>query len=273
VFSYDASAPLNVTQRLEYTRNDIEVSAIEFDSPAGGRATGFLFVPVTRSSLRPGLILQHGMPGHARGEADAAQLFAERGAVVIALDAPFARRAGSPVRFTSDDAAEQIQLIKDLRRAVDVLRSRVELDAARIGYRGTSYGAAMGSLFAGVERRVKTFVLAVGDGGLVSHFTGSDDQPGPLASLTCADRVRWLRAMTPIEPIRFVGLAAPASLFIQSGEIDRLIPLQDARDWQNAASQPKTVEWYNADHGLNQAALDDQLNWLQQHIGTDPQRR
>ncbi|HEV3484841.1 MAG TPA: alpha/beta fold hydrolase, partial [Vicinamibacterales bacterium] len=99
--------------------------------------------PVTRSSLRPGIVLMHGMPGNARGMAALGRLLAEHGAVVIAIDAPFARRAGPPVRFGTQDRAEQIQLIKDLQRAVDVLRARANVDDERIAYLGISYGGAL----------------------------------------------------------------------------------------------------------------------------------
>jgi len=175
LFAYNANAALDLDQVVESTNNGVEVSAISFGSPAGGSVTGLLFDPVTRSSLRPGIVLMHGMPGTARGMAGLGQLLAEHGAVVIAIDAPFARRGGSPVQFTAEDRAEQIQLIKDLQRAVDVLRARVNVDDERIAYLGISFGGAMGALFAGVERRIKAAALVVGDGGLVSHFTGPED--------------------------------------------------------------------------------------------------
>ena len=88
-------------------RSGIEVSAISFSSPAGGSVTGLLFDPVTRSSLRPGIVLMHGMPGNARVMVAHGQLLAEHGAVVIAIDAPFARRSGPPVRFGTEDRADE----------------------------------------------------------------------------------------------------------------------------------------------------------------------
>src|SRR5687768_5099062 len=118
LFAYDVNAPLNLQKALESTKNGVEVSAISFSSPDGGAATGLLFDPATRSSLRPGIVLMHGMPDTARSVANYAQLLAEYGAVVIAIDAPFARRSGQPVRFIAQDRAEQLQLIKDLQRAV-----------------------------------------------------------------------------------------------------------------------------------------------------------
>jgi dienelactone hydrolase len=268
LFAYDVNAPLNLQKSVESTIDGVEVSSISFDSPDGGSATGMLFDPVTRSSLRPGIVLMHGMPGTARGMAAYAQVLAQHGAVVIAIDAPFARRGGAPVRFGTEDRAEQIQLIKDLQRAVDVLRAQANVDDARIAYLGISYGGAMGALFAGIERRLKAAVLVVGDGGLVSHFTGPEDLDF-MAGLSCATRVAWFRAMAPIEPIRFIPHASPTPLLLQSGRTDNLVPAADAQALHAAAPTPKTIRWYDAGHGLNLLAVSDRHDWLQEEIGLD----
>lgn len=269
LFAYNASAPLNLQKTVQSTTNGVEVSAISYSSPDGGSVTGLMFDPVTRSSLRPGIVLMHGMPGSAASTAAGAQLLAELGAVVIAIDAPFDRRAGSPVRFIAQDRAEQIQLIKDLQRAVDVLRAKPNVDSQRIAYVGYSYGGAMGALFVGIERRLKAAVLVVGDGGLVSHYTGPEDSNGTLASLSCATRVAWLRAMAPIEPIRFIPHAPPTALLLQSGRLDELVPVADAQALHTAAPQSHTVLWYDAGHSLNQQATFDRLDWLHDQIGLD----
>jgi len=268
LFAYDVGAPLSLQKTVESTKNGVEASAISFASPAGGSVTGLLFDPVTRSSLRPGIVLMHGMPGTARGMAAYAQLLAEYGAVVIAIDAPFARRAGEPVRLSTADRNEQIQLIKDLQRAVDVLRARPNVDDARIAYLGISYGGAMGALFVGIERRIRAAALVVGDGGLVSHFTGPEDSSF-MAGLSCATRVGWFQAMAPIEPIRFVAHASPTALLLQNGRLDELVPVPDAEDLHAAAPAPKTIRWYVAGHGLNQQAMFDRHDWLQEQIGLD----
>lgn len=138
LFAYPVAAPLDLRQSVESTNNGIETSAISYASPDGGSVIGLLFDPVTRSGPRPGIVLMHGMPGNARQMAAQARLLANYGAVVIAIDAPFARRPGQPVRFTTQDRAEQVQLIKDLQRAVDVLRARPDVDGERIAYLGIS---------------------------------------------------------------------------------------------------------------------------------------
>jgi dienelactone hydrolase len=268
LFAYDPTAPLNLQKTVETTNNGVEVSAVSFTSPDGGSATGMMFDPVARSGLRPGIVLMHGMPGTARSMAGYGTGLAGDGAVVIAIDAPFSRRSGQPVRFTEEDRAEQIQLMKDLQRAVDVLRAHPSVDDARIAYHGTSYGGAMGALFVGIERRLKAAVLVVPDGGLVSHFTGPEDMD-LMGSLTCATRNAWLEAMTPIEPIRFIAHASETPLLVQSGRSDELVPAADAEVLHGAAPEATTVRWYDAGHGLNQQAFFDRLDWLHEQIGLD----
>jgi len=268
LFAYDVNAPHSLQKTVESTNNGVEVSTVSFASPDGGSVTGLLFDPVGRSSLRPGIVLMHGMPGTARGMAAYAQLLAQFGAVVIAIDAPFARRGGEPVRLSTEDRAEQIQLIKDLQRAVDVLRARPNVDDERIAYVGISYGGAMGALFVGIERRIGAAVLVVGDGGLVSHFTGPEDL-NFMASLSCATRVNWFRAMAPLEPIRFIPHTSPTALLLQNGRLDNLVPVADADRLHEAAPDPKTIRWYSAGHGLNQQALFDRHDWLHEQIGLD----
>jgi cephalosporin-C deacetylase-like acetyl esterase len=161
----------------------------------------------------------------------------------------------------------------DLRRAVDLLVARPDVDTARLAYYGVSYGAAMGGLLAGVEHRLKAYVLAVGDGGLVSHFTGPDDANRPeVVSFPAEQRERWLQAMRPIEPINFIGRAAPAALLFQAGTKDELIPQQDTRRYYQAASQPKQLRWYDAGHFLNCAARKDMMSWLGRHTRIDARR-
>jgi dienelactone hydrolase len=271
LFAYAADAPLNLQKTVQSTNNGVEVSAISFDSPDGGSVTGFLFDPVARSGLRPGIVLMHGMPGNAGQLVGYGTGLASDGAVVIAIDAPFARRSGPAVRFIDEDRDEQIQLIKDLQRAVDVLRAHPNVDDARIAYHGTSYGGAMGALFVGIERRLKAAALVVPDGGLVSHFTGPEDMDF-MAGLPCATRNAWLQFMTPIEPIRFIANAPPTALLVQSGRTDNLVPAADAEALHAATPDPKTIRWYDAGHGLDQQAFFDRLDWLHEEIGLDPRQ-
>ena len=268
-FGYDVNAPLNLQKTPLNTSNGVEVSSISYSSPDGGTVTGMMWDPVTRSSLRPGIVLMHGHPGTAASMAALGQSYAQFGAVVIAIDAPFSRRGSGPPSMTlmPQDSFEQVQVIKDLQRAVDILRAHPNVDAGRIAYVGFSWGGATGGLFVGIERRLKTAVLVVGHSGQVSLATG----PGGYlvtTNLSCAARVAWKRAMTPLEPIRFIG-NANVPLLLQNGRSDEFVPVANAEDLHAAAPQPKTILWYEATHGLNQFAVINRHDWLAAQIGLD----
>ncbi|HBL31272.1 MAG TPA: hypothetical protein DD490_30970 [Acidobacteria bacterium] len=271
LFAYDAQAPLDIqvvsTEKMEgYT-----LQQLTYASPLGGRVPALLLLPEGEGPF-PGVLVMHGAPGTARTYLPEAEALARRGAVALAISAPFSRgeRLDDPrelLHLDERDRADQIQLIVDLRRGVDLLLARPDVAKDRLAYVGRSYGGAQGGLLAGIETRIKAYALVVGDGGLVSHFTGPDDTEGPLQSLPPGQAQRWRELMEPIEPIRWVGHAAPAHLLFQNGRQDNLVPEADGRAYQAAGSEPKTVLWYDAGHQLNEQADRDRHLWLAQVIG------
>lgn len=268
LFDYNATVPLRIRKQGR-TQGEGTID-LSYDSPGGGRVPATLVVPAGAGPF-PAVILQHGLPGDKSDVAPLARALARLGAVAMAIDAPFARpphrdRPQGPVTFTPRDAREQIQLIVDLQRAVDLLAAREDVDPRRLAYVGISYGAAMGGLLAGVERRIRIFALAVGDGGLVTHFGGPDDEGGPLFQLPPHRREAWVAAMEPIEPLYYVGHAAPARLLFQSGTFDELVPPADAVSYHEAGSEPKEIRWYDSGHQLPQEASCDRLEWLDRHL-------
>ena len=184
--------------------------------------------------------------------------------------APWARPDGPRdeiVTFTRKDRDEQVQLMLDLRRGLDLLLELGTVDPDRLGYVGGSYGGAMGGLLAGIEPRLAALALMVGDGGLVAHFTGAED-PAPEDPERFA---AWRSFMDPIEPIRFVGRSS-APLLFQNGRTDQLVPEADAAQYHAAAPESRTVIWYDGGHGITGTMLADQAEWMAGHLGIDPDR-
>lgn len=74
------------------------------------------------------------------------------------IDAPFSRTGESKRDFDSTvtkpeyDRDIYIQTVVDLRRGVDLLLSRSDVDPKRIGFLGYSFGAHAGAILAGVEK-------------------------------------------------------------------------------------------------------------------------
>ena len=271
LYSYDASAPLNLQKTLITTNTVFQSSTITYTSPAGGTVPGIMVEPVGRSGLRPAILIMHPSGVPSAGMLPYAQQLAANGAVVIAIDAPYFRRAGTSMwLFTSQDRIEAIQLIKDLQRAVDVLRAHPDVDDERIGFEGYSYGGIIGSHFVGIEHRIKAAVLAAAHGGHVTGATTGANLGYMSASLTCAERNAWFRSMVPIEGIRFTGNAAPTELLFQIARFDTAVLLADAQALYKAASGPKEVLYYDTGHGFNPQALYDRHFWFHQKLGIDP---
>ena len=278
LFAYDAKAPLNLKKTFEATFNGVTRSVITFDSPDGGSATGMMVEPVGRTGLRPGVVVMHASTNPSGPQGVRAAIFmmeeaAQRGAVVIGIDHPYVRRNGtsSPrLPLEMRDRPEHIQLMKDLQRAVDVLIAQGNVDPARIGFLGYSYGAFIGTGFVGIERRIKAAVLAAGMGGHVTAVTNKVLLPQLATFSTCAERVAWFAQNVPIEPIRFVSGAAPTALLFQIGRLDNVVLPADAQAVYDAASSPKEVLYYDAGHSLTPQAIVDRYAWLAKQIGTDP---
>lgn len=276
LFAYDRAADLDVRDSLASTDRGVDVHRVSFVSPKGGRATGLLHVP--HDSLRvsrgrvPAIVMLHGAPGDAAGMAGIAVPIARQGAIVLALDAPFARRdRNNPLSFTSRDSVDQVQLMVDLQRAVDVLIGRNDVDASKLGFVGLSYGAAMGAMFAGIERRIDAYALLVGDAGLAAHFKDADLSQFPgLPRLSRDQWCRWFAAMEPLSSTYFIGKAAPARVLFLWGRQDRLVPPELANELFGAAGDTKEARWYDSGHGLPPTAFLDVIDWMAGQIGIAP---
>jgi len=265
LFEYDRGAPLDIQEVSRRVENGLSVVEITYASPKGGRVPARLIVPQGRGPFA-GIVMQYSM------ELEFGLRYAEFGAVVIYVDPPSFRPQDTGPRgiltFTEQDREEQIQLIIDLRRAIDLLMARPDVDPERVAYLGVSYGGAMGGLLAGIDHRLQAYVLIVGDGGFVTHQTNPENLTTSLNEFS-EEYKAWIDAMWPIEPIHYVNHASPTPLLFQNATRDQYTNVQDALRYQDVASEPKQVIWYESEHWpLPDEVLMDNARWLQQFIGT-----
>jgi fermentation-respiration switch protein FrsA (DUF1100 family) len=272
LFDYDRSAPLDVREESHTELSNGTLITLSYASPKGGRVPAQIIIPRGVGPFAA-IILQHGGLGCKEDLADLGLWLAGIGAVTFMLDDPYTRPGGwEPTQymgepwpyFTSEDLDVKIQLINDLQRAVDLLSEHPQVDPDRLAYFGLSFGGAMGGLLSGIETRIKAYVLQVGDGGLVEHTS----RPGP-DGMNVHFNEGWAELMWPTESLHFVGRAAPAALLFQNGLRDENVLPSDAIRYYHAASEPKTILWYDSDHFLPQIAFYDAALWLQPYIAAD----
>jgi len=269
LFDYDARSPVQITENAVQQEDGYTVHDISYPSPMGGDVPAYLVIP-DGTDPYAAILLMHGSSGSRESLLPFAKDLVHTGAVVMTMSGPAARTPNRDwIHFTSQDREEQMQLIVDLRRAVDVFIQYAHVDPERIAYIGYSYGAAMGGLLAGVEHRIKAYGLMVGDGGLVTHFMEGGQPVGGFETISAEMREAWLKAMEPIDSIHYVGHAAPSALFFQNARFDSLVTEADALAYQAAGSEPKRIEWYDSGHGLPAQAYFDLVGWLAKMIGID----
>jgi dienelactone hydrolase len=274
MFSYDRKMPLDVREVEVENRDGIQVHDISYASPKGGRVTAYLVVPPGKGKFA-GIIFMHARPGSRTIFLDEALSYARMGAVSLLIDAPFSRAGESKRDFDPTvthpeiDRDIYIQTVIDLRQGVDLLLSRRDIDRKRIGFVGHSFGAHTGVLLASVEKRIKGYVIMAGAPSL-TEFLRTSTVPGIVEvrnSLTKAQQADYFTTLAKVDPINYVPHVAPAALFFQFGKRDTYPTEQSATRYFQAASEPKSVKWYDTGHALNDEARHDRALWLQKQVG------
>lgn len=269
-FSYDPAAPLDVRETRVESLPGATVHDVSYGSPKGGRVPAYLVVPRGEGPFA-GIIFVHWGQGDRSEFLSEALGYARSGAVSLLIDAPDNRPDFPGSGFVATPTREYetyVQLVVDARRGVDLLRSRPDVDSSRIGYVGHSLGATWGGALAGVEKRIKAYVLM---GGLptVTDFSGDDALSAYVMKRYSAEqRERFADSLRPIDPERFVGSATPARVYFQFARWDAYISRAFAERFVRAASSPREARWYPTSHEFNDPdALRDRSGWLAQALG------
>jgi len=143
-----------------------------------------------------------------------------------------------------------IQVLKDLRRSMDYLETRDDIDKGRIAYYGMSGGATFGPLALAVEDRFKAAVLAVG-GFYV-----------------------WLELPTTADPLHHAPRVKTPVLMV-NGKEDFFYPVETSQipmfKLLGTPDEDKSHKLYPGGHGLlglfSKQIRGDVLGWLDRYLG------
>ena len=276
LFDYDQNAPLDVKEVAVINRNAVSIHDITYASPKGGRVTAYLVVPVRRGRFA-GVVFGHWGYGTRTEFLPEAMLYARAGVVSLLVDdlnvrpAPWRRSAPG----TEPEAVRNnfIQSVVDLRRGIDLLRARSDVDPDRIAYVGHSSGAHWGAILSAVDRRLKTVVLMAGIPSETTILLESDD-PDYVSfreSMPKEQLDNYFKTVRSLDAINYVPHASPTPLLFQFARFEQYFNEAAMKRYAQAASEPKLVLWYDTGHGLNDIqALMDRANWLRRYIHMEP---
>ena len=256
-FGYDASRPLDFVDRGRVNHGyPIAVDDVSYTS-GRDRISAFLVRPPATRGRLPAVVYLHGAGGDRRELVVPATWLAARGAIALAITAPSSTVPQQSGLKGLASLRRQVQIqardVVAVRRAVDLLSRRPDVDPSRIGFVGWSAGAHTGAILAGVEPRLRAFVLMSGGVAPVSAYTA-------LAPPALKAPVR--RYLSSIDPLRYLPRARGSSVFLEDGHLDNVVPQAALLTFAAAAPSGALFRWYDAGHALNGRAFRDQLTWL-----------
>ena len=274
-FDYDKSAALDVKDAGTKRRGSISIHDISFASPKGGRVPAYLVVPKGKGPFAA-VIWGHwyweNSPLRNRKEfLDEAVALAHSGVVSLLTDGPVARPGHVENREPLNDqqADDLVQQIVDMRRGVDLLLARKDVDPKRIAYVGHSYNATVGGFLSGIDRRFKAFVLMAG--GLsdevdmkTKEYEDYRQKIGPQRFDAFVAKYAWL------DPGKFASHASPAVVFLQYATQEKYLTANIARQYAAIVSEPKRLKLYDAPHALDAEARRDRLAFLSEQLKVKP---
>jgi dienelactone hydrolase len=274
-FDYDRHAPLNLKQIAVQHREHANVYDITYDSPKGGVVPAYLVVPKGRGPFAA-VIWGHwywdnSSMRNRKQFLDEAIVLAQAGVVSLLPDGPVAR----PGHVVSQDpldervATDFLQQVIDMRRGVDVLLARRDVDPKRIAFVGHSYNAGIGALLSGLDRRFKAFVLMAGSmSDEISQNTAAFQEfrqkVGPAKLDAFVAKYYYL------DQGKFVSQAAPAVVFLQFSNQEASMTPELERRHAAVVSEPKQVKFYDAPHALNVEARRDRIQFLTEQLKLRP---
>jgi cephalosporin-C deacetylase-like acetyl esterase len=264
-YDYDHDLPLMDSLRLISDTADGTLYYLTYQSVHDAEVTGLLSLPERGKAPFPVVILMHGLGDRKTVDyVEAGNKFLlDAGYAVLRLDISnhgdrfrhdFDFDPTGDLRYRTREVISQT--VFDLRRAVDFIQTREELDPERIGYFGISLGGIIGTIFCGIDDRVKVPVIVLA-GGKLNLMFGMD--------AFSADTRNYLSIM---DPVNFVGMISPRPLLMVNASNDDVIPPLTSKLLFKAAKKPKEIIWYpSRHHDLPvDKAYPDGIHWFDKYL-------
>lgn len=274
-FDYDKQAPIGFKELGVEKRGTVSIHDITYISPKGGVVPAYLVVPAGKGPFAA-VIWGHWYWGNSpmrnRKEfLDEAVALAPTGVVSLLTDGPVARPGyvANNEPLNEQQVTYLVQQVVDMRRGVNLLLARKDVDAKRIAYVGHSYNAVVGAYLSGVERRIKSFVLMAAT--MSDEVTRKIPEYQEYRKKIGAEKFdAFEKKYWWTDQGKYVSNAAPAMVFLQYAKQEKFITPERAELYAAVVSEPKRFRLYDAPHALNAEARRDRLEFLAERLKLKP---
>ena len=243
------------------------VHDISFDDVAGQRMNAYLVVPQGKGPFAAVLYV------HWLGDPETsnrtqflkeAEDLAQHGSIALLVNMPWSAAGWFANRKLADDYEFSIRQVQNLRRSLDVLLQRPDVDRMRVAYVGHDFGATYGATLIGADARVRYAVLIAATPILSDWFLLG-------AKIQGDERQAYIQKMAPLDPTNFIGKAKSLPVLLQFATTDKFIARDKAELFANSAREPKELRWYESGHEMNAQAAIERMAWLEAQLKLTPQ--
>jgi dienelactone hydrolase len=147
----------------------------------------------------------------------------------------------APDNAAADSAAIGAEVAR-LRAGLDLLAARSDVDPDRLAVVGHDFGGMLAVAAAAEEARLRAVVVIAATPRWGDWFL-------PFWQIA-DDRIDYLRAMRPLDPIERVRDAGSTALLFQFAERDFYIALMSAREFARAAPKGAELRTYDTGHDM-----------------------
>jgi dienelactone hydrolase len=262
LFRYDNSQPLNIEDKSSEKHGAVTVNDFTFNDVAGQSTRAYLVVPEGSGPFAAVLYVHWlGDPATSNRSQflNEAEELGGHGVVALLVDMPWSDPRWFDNRKLADDHAFSIRQVQNLRRALDILLQRPDVDRKCVAYVGHDFGAIYGAILIGVDPRVRYAVFMAATPILSDWFLLGSKIQGE-------EREAYIKKMTPLDPINFIGEAKSVPVLLQFATHDEYITKEKAELFAISASEPKEFHWYEAGHEMNAQAASERIVWLETQL-------
>jgi dienelactone hydrolase len=267
---YDREAPLDVRVAEETKTPDFFRTHFYYRGWRGEEVPALLAMPLEHKGPVPCVIFLHGIGQKKDFLDEIAGPFTRAGFAFASFDqyTRGERRIDDKSKLFQANAfrIRPAYTVNDTRRMIDYLETRPDIATNRIYLVGASYGAITGATAAAFDDRLKAAVLVYG-GGNITDLVDAREIASEIGAWRPFVKMAGWFLLGVADPAHYVGKISPRPVYLQNGTNDGLISTQAAKALQEAANEPKTIQWYEGDHvGTDEAAviriLQDALDYL-----------
>lgn len=244
-------------------KDGIEQQTLVIQTPFGYRRMGELFLPEGDGPF-PAILYVHWYEPKAQNsnrsqfEKEAIEM-TRSGAVCLTIETLWSDLDFFSKRTQADDARNSIEEVINLRRFMDFLLSRPNVDAKRFAYVGHDFGGMYGVLAGSLDQRPTHYIIMAATPRFSEWYLY-------FPKLDGVAREAFIRQMSEIDPITHIANLSTAPILFQFGNDDFHIPNERAQEFFGAAREPKEMKVYEAGHGLSELSAEDRIEWLKKEV-------